>query len=131
MEAANRGWAGAAVGGALVILLGLAASTYADEAKPDVEVTMVAIQYEGTKLWVPGTLAVHKGDRVKVHLINKVPTGDPHHGWSIKAFEIEEKVHRDTPTTVEFVADKTGVFPIRCQLHAAHVGGQLIVLDDD
>ena len=26
-----------------------------------------------------------------------------------------------------FVADKAGVFPYSCQLHAAHIGGSLIV----
>ena len=30
--------------------------------------------------------------------------------------------------TVEFTAAKAGVFPIICQLHPAHVGGQLVVL---
>ena len=32
-----------------------------------------------------------------------------------------------TPNTVEFTADKVGVFPYSCQLHPAHVGGQLVV----
>jgi len=27
------------------------------------------------------------------------------------------------------VADKAGIFPIICQLHPAHVGGQLVVLE--
>ena len=30
---------------------------------------------------------------------------------------------------VEFVADKSGIFQISCQLHPAHVGGQLLVLE--
>jgi len=30
---------------------------------------------------------------------------------------------------VKFVADKAGIFPIKCQLHPAHVTGQLIVLE--
>jgi nitrosocyanin len=98
------------------------------QGKPDVEVTVAGIQYEGTKLWVPATIAVHEGDRVKVNLINKIP-GDPaQHGWAIDAFKVVKVVNQGEPTSVEFVADKKGLFPIYCQLHPAHVGGQLIVL---
>jgi len=37
-------------------------------------------------------------------------------------------VDRGEPKEVEFVADKVGIFPTICQLHPAHVGGQLVVL---
>jgi plastocyanin len=36
-------------------------------------------------------------------------------------------VTRGEPKTVTFVADKAGVYPFICQLHAAHIGGSLIV----
>ena len=36
---------------------------------------------------------------------------------------------RGQPKTVEFTADRAGIFPIICQLHPAHVGGQLVVLE--
>jgi len=32
------------------------------------------------------------------------------------------------PKQIEFTADKEGIFPIICQLHPAHVGGELVVL---
>ena len=40
-----------------------------------------------------------------------------------------EVITRGEPKTVTFTADKVGVFPITCQLHPAHVGGELVVLD--
>lgn len=117
---------------AVAVGIGSAGRAHAEEAstKPDVEVTIVAVQYEGTKVWVPATIAVNEGDRVKVNLINKIPTDPAQHGWAIDAFKVAKVVNRGEPTAVEFVAAKQGVFPIYCQLHPSHVGGQLIVLDD-
>ncbi len=93
-----------------------------------VQITVAGVEYEGTKLWVPGTIVAHKGDKVKVNLINKIPSEPPNHGFAIDAFNVKEVVNRGETKSVEFVADKAGVFPIYCQLHPAHVGGQLIVL---
>jgi len=62
--------------------------------------------------------------------VNNVPTDPNQHGFKIGGgYNVEAVVTRGEPKTVEFVADKAGVFPITCQLHPAHVGGQLIVLD--
>ena len=98
-------------------------------AKANVQMTVVAIEYEGTKLWLPGTIVAHRGDQVKLTLINKIPSEPATHGFAIDAFKVAEVVNRGEPKTAEFVADKTGVFPIYCQFHPAHVGGQLIVLE--
>ena len=102
-----------------------ASATLAD---PVHEFTVVNIEYEGSKLWLPGTLVVHKGDKVKIKLINNVKADPNQHGFKIAAVNVEEVVTRGEPKTVEFTADKEGVFPITCQLHPAHVGGQLVVL---
>jgi len=101
----------------------------ATEAKADVQITIVAVEYEGTKLWLPGTIVARKGDRVRLNLINKIPSEPAQHGFAIDAFKVAEVVNRGQPRTAEFVADKTGVFPIYCQFHPAHIGGQLIVLE--
>ncbi|MBI1817983.1 MAG: cupredoxin domain-containing protein [Deltaproteobacteria bacterium] len=90
--------------------------------------TIVNIEYEGSKLWLPSTLVVHKGDKVKLKLINNVKADPNQHGYKIAAVNVEEVVTRGEPKTVEFTADKEGIFPITCQLHPAHVGGQLVVL---
>jgi nitrosocyanin len=94
-----------------------------------VEFTVVNIEYEGSKLWLPSDLIVHKGDKVKVKLINNVKADPNQHGYAIAAFNVAAVVTRGEPTSVEFVADKAGVFPITCQLHPAHIGGQLLVLE--
>ena len=90
--------------------------------------TEVNVEYEGSKLWLPGTITVKKGTKVTVKLINNVPSDPNQHGFAIPAFNVAEVVTRGEPKTVEFTADKAGIFPIICQLHPAHVGGQLVVL---
>ena len=49
------------------------------------------------------------------------------HGFRIKAFNIEETVTSKKPVKVSFKATKKGIHQIDCQMHGAHVGGQLIV----
>ncbi len=95
----------------------------------DQSFTVVNVEYEGSKIWVPSTLVVHKGDKVKIKLINNVKADPNQHGYKIEAFGVEAVVTRGEPKEVEFTADKAGVFPINCQLHPAHIGGQLLVLD--
>jgi plastocyanin len=91
--------------------------------------TVVNIEYEGTKVWVPATLVVDKGDKVTIKLINNVKSDPNQHGFAIPEFKVSAVIDRGTPKTVEFVADKAGIFAISCQLHPAHVGGQFVVLD--
>ncbi len=91
--------------------------------------TVVNVEYEGTKIWLPGTLVVHKGDHVKIKLINNVKSDPNQHGFAIPAYNVAAVVTRGEPANVDFVADKAGIFPINCQLHPAHVGGELVVLE--
>ena len=95
---------------------------------PTMSFTIVNVEYEGTKVWVPGTLVVKKGTLVKLKFINNVPSDPNQHGFAIPAYGIAEVVTRGEPKAVEFKADKEGIFPISCQLHPAHVGGELVVL---
>ncbi len=90
--------------------------------------TMVSVEVDGAKIWLPSVIAVDQGDKVKLTLKNLVPGAENKHGFTIPAYNIAEVVTRGAePTTVTFVADKPGVFPFFCQLHAAHIGGSLIV----
>lgn len=97
-------------------------------ATPDVAVTLVSVEIEGSKFWLPGTVIATKGQTVRLSLTNKVASDPNQHGFAIPAFGIAEVVTRGETKTVTFVADKAGVFPMSCQLHPAHVGGQLLVL---
>ena len=110
------------------LLVGFGRPVIAAEKAAPVNMTMVNMEYEGTKLWLPGTITVKKGTKVVLKLINNVPSDPNQHGFAIPAFNVAEIVARGEPKTVEFTADKAGVFPIICQLHPAHVGGQLVVL---
>ena len=123
-----RGGERVLVAGLLTVLCATGERVGAQD-RPPIELTVVNIEYEGTKIWVPSTLVAKKGDKVKVKLINNVPSDPNQHGFKIAAFNVEAVVTRGEPKTVEFVADKAGIFPITCQLHPAHVGGQLLVLE--
>ena len=109
-------------------MLGLLAAVlpavgYAESTR---EFTVVNIETpQGVKVWEPPSLVVNKGDTVKVKLINKL---DQEHGYRIADYKIEKVVPGGQAETVEFTADKAGIFPIDCQLHPPHVAGQLIVL---
>ncbi len=91
-----------------------------------VELTIVNIETpQGVKVWVPESVYATKGDTVTLKLINKL---DAEHGYEIAAFGIKEVVPANGTKTVSFKADKRGIFPITCHLHAPHVAGQLVVL---
>ena len=114
---------------ALLVGLGLGLSTAPARAEDaSMSFTVVNLEYEGTKVWTPATLVVKKGTLVKVKLVNNVPSDPNQHGFAIPAYNIAEVVTRGEPKSVEFKADKEGTFPITCQLHPAHVGGELVVL---
>jgi nitrosocyanin len=93
------------------------------------DVTLVNIEYEGTKVWMPGPVMVKKGDTVRIKAINNVKSDPLVHGLAIEAYGIQELVNDGKPATVEFKAEKAGIFPISCHLHPAHVGTQLVVLE--
>jgi nitrosocyanin len=93
------------------------------------EVTLVNIEFEGTKIWVPGPVVVEKGDTVKIKAINNVKSDPAVHGLAIAAYGIEVVANMGKPESIEFKADKAGIFPISCHLHPTHVGTQLVVLE--
>ncbi|MFN7950085.1 MAG: cupredoxin domain-containing protein [bacterium] len=96
----------------------------------EVSVTVVNVETaQGVKMWIPSTIVAKKGDTVKLKLVNKLSID---HGYQIPAYGVEKIVPPDGPNgtaEVSFTADKAGIFPIQCQLHPAHVGGQLVVLE--
>ena len=117
-----------AILGGFLMLTGVVSPVRA-ESPAAVNLTVVNIEFEGSKIWVPGTIVVKKGGKVTLKLINNVKSDPKEHGFAISAYNIAETVNRGEPKTVEFTADKAGIFPITCHLHPAHVGGQLIVLE--
>ena len=111
----------------LVAFLIAAAAT---PARADVrELTLVNVKYQGKVIWLPSPLIAKKGDTVKLTLINNVPDDPAVHGFSIPAFGVKVDVEREKPATVEFKADKAGLFETNCHLHPAHLHGQLLVVE--
>lgn len=124
----KNAFSGMAIGMAVVSLL-LFSGMPAGGQDVNREITVVNIEFEGSKLWVPATLVVKKGERVRVKLINKVKSDPNVHGFAIPDFGVKVDVYRDKPETVEFTADKAGLFKVWCHLHPAHIGGELLVLE--
>lgn len=85
-----------------------------------VQVTSVG----GKAGFTPPTLNVNKGDTVIVNLSN--PTSKEH-GFSIDEFGVHTTVAPRSVTMVRFVANRSGVFRVYCQLHAGHQPIQLVV----
>jgi nitrosocyanin len=73
----------------------------------------------------PVKLAVHKGHKVELQVTNTAK--DKQHGFSIDAFNIHEIIDPGKTTTVKFKADRSGPFPVYCQLHATHGKSELDV----
>jgi plastocyanin len=90
--------------------------------------TLAAEQIGDTKFWLPSTIVAEPGDKVTLVLKNEIPGSAVTHGFELPAFHISEIVTRgEKPKVVHFTVEKPGIYPYYCQLHAAHVGGQLLV----
>lgn len=120
-----------------VLAASVAASvvSYAADAKapasPVREFKSVNIEVKGNKIWSPSFFVVKKGDKVKITLVNTAASGV--HAFSIEGIpgttvSVNNK-KGDNTKVVEFTADTAGIFRIYCPMHAAHVGGQLLVLE--
>lgn len=112
--------------GSAVFLGTVSAKDKVEKPEIDREFTLVNFQYKGSKVWLPGTMIVKKGEHVRVTLINNAPSGI--HGFWIEEYGIKIGVTAGTKKTVEFHAKKKGLFHFKCHLHAAHVGGQIWVV---
>jgi cytochrome c oxidase subunit II len=87
------------------------------------EIQMTAKKYE----FSPDPVRVKEGERVRLI----ITATDRDHGFKLEAFNVEQKLKKGVPTTVEFTADKAGSFPFKCSVHCGfgHGGmkGTLIV----
>lgn len=86
------------------------------------------VELNGTKFWLPSTIVVKKGDKVRLEAQTKLEGAASIHGLSIPDFTVKEQVDNKTKV-VEFMADKAGIFSITCHMHPPHVGSQLVVLE--
>ena|SRR5690348_658755 len=114
-----------AVGAAIVVGIALAGMGAAGQAAPMPHTfTMVNVLASGAKVWLPSAVVVHPGEQVTLTLQNKL---DEAHGFAIDEYGIRAVVPAKGTRQVTFTA-KLGVSRFYCQLHPAHIGGQIIVL---
>jgi|ERR1700693_924126 cytochrome c oxidase subunit 2 len=87
------------------------------------EIKMTAKKYE----FQPATVKVKQGEHVKL----VITALDRDHGFKLEAFQVEKKLPKGEPVTVEFTADKTGTFPFQCSqfcgLGHGKMKGELVV----
>lgn len=97
------------------------------------EFTLVNTEIDGVVIWLPSVIVVHQGERVVLHLFNKLAVV---HGLAIEDYDIYAVAYTDGGPNlpaggirqVEFIAKKGLVSRYYCQFHQAHLGGQIIVL---
>lgn len=114
---------------ALSLIAALAAGPVLAADAPRRELTLMNVKYQGKVLWLPSPLIMKKGETMRLTLVNNVPDDPNVHGFTIPQFGVKVDVLRDTPSVVEFTADKAGLFETSCHLHPAHLHGQLLVLE--
>ena len=92
-----------------------------------VEVNMTAIRSH----YEPEIVEVNKGDRVVLNLTNLERTYDATHGFALPGYNITSSIEAGETVTLDFVADKEGVFSFYCTefcsaLHLEMVGYFLV-----
>ena len=96
----------------------------AQSAQPGVsEFELTAVKYN----FAPDVVKVKKGDLVKLVITAR----DREHGFKLAAFHIDQKLPKGEAVTVEFTADRAGIFPFQCSVFCGlghkRMTGQLIV----
>ena len=78
-----------------------------------------------TYRWLPGTVTVVEGDHVTLEILG---INGKSHAATIEGYDKKFEVKRGELTTVEFDADKPGIFRIVCHTHQPAMTGTLVVL---
>ena len=92
-----------------------------------VEISMTAIRSH----YEPEIVEVNKGDKIVWHLTNLERTYDATHGFALPGYNITSSIEAGETVTLDFVADKVGVFSFYCTefcsaLHLEMVGYFLV-----
>lgn len=112
--------------GLIVLIMAVTIGTISPiEAAGPKKFTLINVVFDGTKIWLPGSIIVHQGDEVELTLVNKLELP---HGFKIDVFGIESVIAAKSKSTVKFTAKTAGVHPYICHLHPPHIGGQIQVI---
>ena len=77
---------------------------------PEVTVKMIAVRSS----FEPNKIEVNQGDKVTIHITNIEQTTDELHGFGLGEYNINVVIDPGETKTIEFVANKPGVFPYYC-----------------
>ncbi|MFN0064244.1 MAG: Sec-dependent nitrous-oxide reductase [Myxococcaceae bacterium] len=75
-----------------------------------VDVHMTAIRSHFT----PDIVRVKQGDKVRIHLTSLEQAHDATHGFALSSYNINTSIEPGEHSEIEFVADRSGVFPLYC-----------------
>ncbi len=89
--------------------------------EPDAEGNWVVETYR----WLPSEVTVVEGDKVTMEILG---VNGASHPSTIEGYGLDFEVKRGQVTTVQFTADKPGIFRFVCQVHQPTMTGSLIVL---
>lgn len=97
------------------------------------EYMLINTEINGVVIWLPSVIVVHPGERVVLHLMNKLAAV---HGLNIEDYDIHAVAYTDGGPSlpaggirqVTFIARKGLISRYYCQFHQAHIGGQIVVL---
>ncbi|HEY7785604.1 MAG TPA: Sec-dependent nitrous-oxide reductase [Pyrinomonadaceae bacterium] len=76
----------------------------------DVAVKLVAVRSS----FEPNKIEVNQGDKVTIYITNIEQTTDELHGFGLLEYNINVVIDPGETKTIEFIADKPGVFPYYC-----------------
>ncbi len=79
-------------------------------ASSDVKIKMVAVRSS----FEPNKIEVNQGDKVTIHITNIEQTTDELHGFGLSEYNINVVIDPGETKTIEFVANKPGVYPYYC-----------------
>lgn len=103
-------------------------------ALPGAEVKVVKLHTEkgadGNIHWMPATVEINPGEKIKFVVTHATPGGFDFHGFKIPVLGIEKQVNRgkDLVVDVSVPADvKAGEYEIGCQFHPKHQPAKLLV----
>ena len=89
-------------------LIATASVLVAQDSAATGPIQMTAKKYE----FDPAVIKVKQGDHVKL----VITATDRDHGIKLAAFNVDQRLPKGVPTTVEFTADRTGTFPFECSV---------------
>jgi len=92
------------------------------------EIEIKAYQY----YWSPELIIVDKGEKIRLKIsTNDVPHGFEIEGYMIPDYDFNTKIEKDNPLTIEFTAEKSGVWEFLCSIYCGaghgHMKGVFVI----